>query len=160
MKHLLYTRLAILACVAIAPTLTVDLRAMPFAVTGLGDCEKITKDGVVPPSPHFWNPATRTLRMHGGRNEVIAAQLMLTARSGDVAGISLEIGDSRAPGHLPADPNVQLFQEIYQYVVRANWEGASDVLPSGKWYPDALAPFYDPYSTGHRAVATPFDIQT
>ncbi len=27
----------------------------PFSLAALGDCEKITKDGPVPPSTHFWD---------------------------------------------------------------------------------------------------------
>jgi hypothetical protein len=39
--------------VAVAPFRTE--RAL-LKVAGLGDCEKVTKEGPVPASPRFWNP--------------------------------------------------------------------------------------------------------
>ena len=87
-----------------------------LVVAGLGDCEKITKDGAVPPSPRFWDQAARRLSLHGGRNEVVAAQLMLTARGGPVEKVDVEIGDLKGPGVIPADPNIALYLEAYNYV--------------------------------------------
>jgi hypothetical protein len=130
-----------------------------FTVAGLGDGEKITKDGAVPPSPHFWDPRTKQLRLHGGRNEVVAAQLILTAHSGNVTGINIETGDLRGPGRIHADPNIQLFRQMYVYVTHAEWENASTVLPQNKWYPEILAPFRDPYQADHKPVGAPFDIK-
>jgi len=129
-------------------------------VTGLGDCEKITKDGAIPPSPYFWNSAARRLSLDGGRNEVVAAQLILTARAGDVADVDVQVGDLRGPGRIPADPNIALFLEAYQFVEHGNWGGFSQVLPDHKWYPDVLVPFRDPYSPGRHAVGAPFNIRT
>jgi hypothetical protein len=129
-----------------------------LTVAGLGDCEKITKDGVVPPSPYFWDPKSRQLHLHGARNEVVGAQLILTARGGDVAGVNIETGDLRGPAVIPADPNIQLFREMYVYAHNADWENASTVLPEDKWYPEVLAPFKDPYRADHRPVAAPFSI--
>lgn len=149
---------AVLALCASQPAMPAP-PAQPFTVAGLGDSEKITKDGAVPPSPHFWDPKTRQLRLHGGRNEVVAAQLMLTAQGGDVAGINIETGDLQGPGLIPAEPNVQLFREMYVFAHNAEWENASTVLPSDKWYPEVLAPFKDPYRADHRAVGAPFDIK-
>jgi hypothetical protein len=126
----------------------------------LGDCEKITKDGTVPPSPHFWDPKAKQVRLHGGRNEVVAAQLILTARGGDVAGVDVQTGDLRGPVLIPADPNIQLFQEMYVYAAHAEYYNASTVLPQNKWYPEILAPFRDPYHIDHKPVGAPFDIKT
>ena len=131
-----------------------------LVVAGLGDCEKITKDGVVPSSPRFWDPSARRLSLHGGRNEVVAAQLMLTAGSGPVEKVDVEIGDLKGPSVIPADPNINLFLEAYNYVERGNWEGFATVLPEHKWYPDVLVPFRDPYGPGRRPVASPFTIRT
>jgi hypothetical protein len=129
-------------------------------VAGLGDCEKIVKDGVVPPSPHFWNPAARRLSLDGGRNEMVAAQLILTASGGDLDKVDVEIGDLRGPGIIAADPNIALYLEAYQFVEHGNWYGFSRVLPDHKWYPDVLVPFRDPYSPVRRAVGAPFSIRT
>ncbi|MGH7145776.1 MAG: glycoside hydrolase domain-containing protein [Planctomycetota bacterium] len=132
-----------------------------FTVSGLGDCEKIAKDAPVPASPHFWDPKTKTLSMFGGRNEMVAAQLVLTAAA-DVGDVNVTIGDLKSDGAtIPADPNLQLSQELYQYVPHGNWDWGppSEVLPSKKWYPDVLVPFTDPYSTDHKPVGAPFTIK-
>jgi hypothetical protein len=148
---------AVLAWLVARPVLAAP-PSQPFAVAGLGDCEKITKDGEVPPSPHFWDPKSRQLRLHGARNEVVGAQLILTALGGDVAGVNVETGDLQGPGVIRADPNIQLFREMYVYAHNADWENASTVLPPNKWYPEVLAPFKDPYRADRRAVAAPFTI--
>ena len=131
-----------------------------LTISGLGDSEKITKDGAIPPSPRFWNAAARKLSLDGGRNEVVAAQLMLTARGSDVDNVDVEIGDLRGPGVIAADPNITLYLEAYQFVERGNWGGFSQVLPDHKWYPDALVPFRDPYTPGRRSVGAPFSVRS
>jgi len=142
----------------LAGTVATTFAVESFTVAGLGDGEKITKDGVVPASPHFWDPAGRRLRLHGARNEMVAAQFILTAHGGDVADVNVEVGDLHGPGLIPADTYVELFREMYVYAHNADWEGASTVLPPDKWYPEVLAPFRDPYRTDHRAVAAPFTL--
>src|SRR5580693_4626683 len=87
----------------------------PFTLAGLGDCEKITKDGSIPESPHFWDAKARRLKLHAGRNEAVAAQLMLSAKA-DVKGVNVEVGDLKGPAVIPAEPNIQLSQELYQFV--------------------------------------------
>ena len=133
-----------------------------LTIAGLGDCEKITKDGAVPASPHFWDPATNTLKLHGGRNEMVAAQLMLTTTAGDVQKVNVEIGDLKGPGTILADPNLELSLELYQFVIDGSWGWGppSKMLPSKKWYPEVLAPFRDPYAPDHKSVGAPFDIKS
>src|SRR5476651_122532 len=133
----------------------------PFSVAGLGDGEKITKDGAVPESPQFWDAKAKRLKLHAGRNETVAAQLMLTAKA-DVKGVNVEIGDLKgAAGVIPVAANVQLSQELYQFVAHGDWSWGppSTMLPDKKWYPDVLAPFTDPYDTAHKPVGAPFDIK-
>ncbi len=132
----------------------------PFSVAGLGDCEKITKDGAVPESPHFWDAKTRCLKLHAGRNETVAAQIMLSAKA-DVSAVNVEIGDLKGPGVISAAQNIQLSQELYQFVAHGDWSWgpASTMLPDKKWYPDVLAPFNDPYDPAHKPVGAPFDIK-
>lgn len=129
-------------------------------LAGLGDCEKVTRDGAVPDSPHFWNPQTRTLSLHGARNEVVAAQLILSATGEDVRDVDVEVGDLRGPGVIEASSHVSLFREIHQYVENGDWSWGppSRVLPPRSWYPDVLVPFVDPYSKGKRRVGAPFDV--
>ncbi len=153
--------------------LTAVLAIVPFAgvlsageanlkLMGLGDGEKLTKDQAIPASRHFWDPAAKTLTMHGGRNEVVAAQLMLVAGK-DVKSVNVEIGDLKGPGTIPADKNIELFLELYQYVKDGSYTWGppkSKVLPSKKWYPEVLVPFRDPYDPKRKPVGAPFDITT
>jgi hypothetical protein len=133
----------------------------PFTLAGLGDCEKITKDGSIPESPHFWDSKAQRLSLHGGRNEEVAAQLLLRAKA-DVSGVNVEIGDLKGPTVIPAEPNIQLSLELYQLVAHGDWSWGppSQMLPDKKWYPDVLAPFKDPYGAEHKPVGAPFDIKT
>lgn len=128
-------------------------------LAGLGDCEKVTRDGAVPPSPRFWDPRTRTLRLHGARNEVVGAQLVLTATRGGVKGVDVEVGDLAGPGLIRSAEAVELFRQLYQFVENGDWSWGpkSRVLPSRRWYPDVLVPFVDPWFPGRR-VGAPFDL--
>lgn len=141
--------------------------AGPLALYGLGDSEKITKDGAIPPSPHFWDPKTNTLRLHGGKNEMVAAQLMLVAKA-DVKDVNVEIGDLKGPAAIPVNPNLQLSKEVYQFVEAGRWFYSigngwtwdkKSAFVDQKWYPEILAPFNDPYGAEHKPVGAPFDIQ-
>jgi len=129
-------------------------------IAGLGDCERVTKDGPVPESPRFWNPRTRTLTLHGARNEVVASQLILTAGRGDVKDVDVEVGDLRGAGRIDLRRHLTLYREVYQYVENGDWSWGppSRVLPSRRWYPDVLVPFVDPYSKDPRRVGAPFDV--
>ena len=151
-----------LLCVAFAAhcPLTAAADADPFSVAGLGDCEKITKDGAIPESPQFWDGKEKRLKLHAGRNETVAAQLMLSAKA-DVKGVNVEIADLKGPGVIPANPNIQLSQELYQFVAHGDWSWGppSQMLPDKKWYPEVLAPFTDPYDAAHKPVGAPFDIK-
>jgi hypothetical protein len=130
-------------------------------IAGLGDCERVTKDGPVPESPRFWNPRTRTLTLHGARNEVVAAQLILTTGGGDVKDVDVEVGDLRGAGRIDVRRHLTLYREVYQYVENGDWSWGppSRVLPSRRWYPDVLVPFVDPWRAGRR-VGAPFDVTT
>lgn len=157
---MLTSALRILAAVALlgaaAPERT-DRAVLELA--GLGDCEKVTKDGPVPESPRFWNPRTRTLTLHGARNEVVAAQLILTVRGGDVKDVDVDVEDLRGAGRIDARRHLTLYREAYQFVEHGDWSWGppSRVLPSGLWYPEVLVPFADPWRAGRR-VGAPFDI--
>ena len=136
--------------------------ATPLTLAGLGDCEKITKDGAIPESPLFWDATARKLKLHGGRNEVVAAQLMLVSKGQDVKKVNVIVGDLKGPGTISADPDIQLSLELYQYVKDGSysWGPPSQMLPSKKWYPEVLAPFADPYGAGRKPVGAPFDLKT
>ncbi|MBI3830888.1 MAG: DUF4091 domain-containing protein [Planctomycetes bacterium] len=163
-------RLVLLA-LALAACAASMLRAVdeaPLALAAVGDCEKLAKDEAVPASPHFWDPKEKRVLLHGGRNEMVAAQLMLTART-DVKDVNVEIGDLKGPGVIAANPNLQLAQECYQFVEAGRWYYSigngwiwdkNTAFPDRKWYPEILAPFRDPYGSAHKPVGAPFDIQT
>jgi hypothetical protein len=68
-----------LACLLGAGTLLAQSDGAGLTVAGLGDMEKLTKDEPIPASPHFWDATAKRLKLHGGRNEVVAGKLMLRA---------------------------------------------------------------------------------
>lgn len=158
---MLVRTLALFLWVAAAGLHAAPAADLVVTVAGLGDGEKITKDAAVPASPHFWDPGTGTLKLHGARNEMVAAQLMLTAAA-DVKQINVSIGDLQGPGTITARPNLELSLELYQFVADGSWGWGppSKMLPGKLWYPEVLVPFQDPYSPGPRPVGAPFDIQT
>ena len=161
-RTLCLVSLIALGCLLSAAAVQAQDGPAPFTVAGLGDCEKITKDGAVPASAHFWDAAGKKLTLHGGRNEMVAAQLILTADQ-DVRQVNVEIGDLKGPGVIPADPNLQLSLELYHFVEHGSWTWhapTNRLLPDKKWYPEVLAPFKDPYSAEHKPVGAPFDIRT
>lgn len=148
-------------CLFLAAALAARTAAAGVRLAGLGDMEKPTKDEAIPASPHFWDAAGRTLKLHGGRNEVVAGQLVLTADE-NTRDVSVAVGDLRSAGGeiIPADPDIGLFLELYQYVENGGygWGPPSKVLPWKKWYPEVLAPFRDPYAPDRKAVGAPFEI--
>ena len=64
------------------------------------------KDGAVPDSPHFWDAKSKKLHLHGGRNEMVGAQFILTATQ-DVKDVNVEVGDLKGPQVIAANPNIQ-----------------------------------------------------
>jgi Domain of unknown function (DUF4091) len=134
-------------------------RETGLRLIGLGDCERVTREGAIPPSPHFWDPRSRILRLHGARNEVVGAQLMLTATRGDVRGIDVEVGDLTGAGLIRSAETIELFREVYQFVENGDWSWGpkSRMLPSRRWYPEVLVPFSDPWVPGRR-VGAPFSV--
>jgi len=157
-----YIGTAVCSLLLAAGTLCGQAPSSGLTIAGLGDMEKITKDAAVPPSPHFWDAGARRLTLHGGRNETVAAQLMLRAKT-DVQDVDVTIGDLKgASGVIPSDPYIQRYLEVYQYVEHGGfgWGAHSKVLPSKLWYPEVLAPFRDPYAPEHKAVGAPFTIAT
>jgi hypothetical protein len=161
------TRHGVCILLSLTATLSAAEGTAPFTLSALGDCEKISKDGAVPESPHFWDAKAMKLRLNGGRNEMVAAQLMLAATQ-DVKQVNVEIGDLKGPQTIPANPHIQLFQEIYQYVAEGKWFYSvgngwtwdkSKSLIDRKWYPEILVPFNDPYGSEHKPVGAPFDIK-
>jgi hypothetical protein len=140
--------------------LPVSLNANDLEVYVIGDCEKITKDGEIPESPHFWDSNKKLITLHGGRNEVLGFQIMLVAKK-NVKGVNIEISDLKNEDDIiKSNPNVELFYEFYQFVDSGayTWGPPSIVLEDNKYYPDPLIPFNDPYDNSHKPVAAPFDI--
>lgn len=135
-------------------------RAAPpggLRLTGLGDCERVERDGAVPSSPSFWDPRG-VLRLHGAQNEVLGAQLVLSAATRAVRGVEVEVSDLAGPGVLPARGTVELFRELFQFVENGDWSWGppSRMLPSRRFWPDVLVPLTDPWSG--RAAGAPFDV--
>ncbi len=123
---------------------------------------KVAKRGV--PIPE----GTDLIRVELARNEYEAFQVLLQAGENAVEEVQVEISDLAGPdgATLPASL-ANLYLEYYVEITFASpcdvfFSKRCDLFPIFQrevgWYPDALVPFYDPYSESHPAVAVPFTV--
>ena len=146
-------------------------------VWALDDGEKIKKEDITNPLATDKNNAVwkkNSISIFGGKNEIVAFQLMIQA---DVSGAKdvnvvisdLKNGSSIIPGSAtgPADPfdyrgrNVELFTEHYLNITKRSppaWFFQASAAPSAYymgWVPDCLIPFSAPPGKG----GAPFSIE-
>ena len=146
-------------------------------VWAVDDGEKIRKDDISnplasDPANTVW--ANNTVNIFGGRNEIVAFQLII---QGDKTGASevnvkisdLQNGTSVIPGSSagPADPfdyrgrHIELFTEHYLNMVKRSppaWFFSETAVPSAYytgWVPDCLIPFSAPPGKG----GAPFSVE-
>lgn len=123
---------------------------------------KVAKRGVEIPQ------GTSNIHLGMARNEYEAFQVLIAAGSDAVADVDLELSDLAGPGGatLPASL-ADLYLEYYVEITLPSpcddfFSKRCDLFPiyqrEAGWYPDALVPFYDPYSEEHLPVAVPFDV--
>jgi hypothetical protein len=146
-------------------------------VWAIDDSEKIRKDDITnplstDPDNAVWND--NSISLFGGRNEVVAFQLIIQAdKTGadlvNVAVSDLKNGNSVIPGSGsgPVDPfdyrgrYVELFTEHYLNMIKRSpplWFFSETAVPSAYntgWVPDCLIPFSAPSGKG----GTPFRIE-
>jgi len=153
----MHVRATSLAALAAFVTATCASSAGAVEIGVVGDSEKLNPDSAVQASSYAWDGPTRTAKLYGARNEVVAFQVVL--KSGEaLAGGDVKFADLTGPGRIPAD-SFTAFLELYQLVTRGI--GRPGDLPTGKEYPDPLVPLYDPYAArGDRVpVAAPFKVE-
>jgi hypothetical protein len=145
-------------------------------VWAVDDGEKIRKDDIAnplasDPDNRLW--VNETVNLFGGRNEIVAFQLIIEAGKNGASGVNVTISDlvsgtSVIPGSAtgPADPfdyrgrYTELFTEHYLNMVKRSpplWFFAESAAPSAYysgWVPDCLIPFSAPPGKG----GAPFSI--
>ena len=121
----------------------------------LDDIEKPTKDALdIKSSPHIFDG--NTVSLVGAKNEVVAFQLLLQSTA-KLEHVHVEV----APFHSQVEPVCDLFYEHYHLIRMGNcsWGTGEGFLPwVNKFYPDALVPFYNPYSAEHEKIAQDFTL--
>ena len=146
-------------------------------VWAIDDSEKIRKDDITntlasDPVNTVW--VNNTINLFGGKNEIIAFQLIIEADKNGAAGINLVVSDlvngsSVIPGSgtSPADPfdyrgkHIELFTEHYLNMIKRSpplWFFSETALPSAYytgWVPDCLIPFSAPQGKG----GAPFSVE-
>ncbi|MBM4119041.1 DUF4091 domain-containing protein, partial [bacterium] len=126
-----------------------------LAVWAVGDSEKLHPTAVYEASNFFWDGATRTLRLHSARNEVIAFQIALRSDT-PLAGVDLlPTGDFTGPGGSVGAEQLDFYLEYFADIEIAGNDYPGDYGFDLIW-PDALIPFRDPYESDVGALGAPF----
>lgn len=174
----LFVAIASLACSSTAKTgkLPGTLPGGVSRIWAIDDGEKIRRDDIANPLAYDQNNAVwknNTINIFGGKNEIVAFQLIIQADSSGARKVNVAIsnltnGASTIPGSAtgPADPfdyrqrNVELFTEHYLNITKRSpplWFYAPGAAPSAYdsgWLPDCLIPFAALEGTG----GAPFSI--
>lgn len=146
-------------------------------VWAIDDSEKIKREDIANPLASDENNVVwknNTIGLFGGKNEIVAFQLIIHADSPGANGVNVVISDlkngrSKIPGSNtgPSDPfdyrgrNVELFTEHYLKIVKRSpplWFFSETASPSAYytgWVPDCLIPFSSPSGKG----GAPFSIE-
>ncbi len=113
-------------------------------------------------------PGAESFRVSMARNEYEGFQLRLSAGQAPVEGVEVVLGDLVGPaGELLSAEEAQLYLEYFVEITFPSpcdkfFSKRCDLFPIFQrdvgWFPDALVPFFDPYSAEHKAVAVPFDV--
>jgi len=146
-------------------------------IWAIDDSEKIRKDDIAntlanDPSNAVW--VNNTINLFGGKNEIVAFQLIIEAGKKGASGINVIVSDlvngsSVIPGSAAshADPfdyrgkYVELFTEHYLNMIKRSpplWFFSETALPSAYntgWIPDCLIPFSAPPGKG----GAPFSVE-
>lgn len=175
LKHFLLISFSgiLLSCI-----LTLETSAQIKRVWAVDDGEKIKKDDITNPLATDKNNAVwrnKSINIFGGKNEIIAFQLIIEADASGVQNVNVTVSDLKSkssfiPGSAngPADPFdyrgrfVELFTEHYLNIPKqspAAWFFSEDSPPSTYfrgWLPDCLIPFSAPAGKG----GAPFTIES
>lgn len=129
------------------------------AVFIASDMEKLPGNASLSDSPDVLKNGTISLDAAG--NEVVAFQAILQADKLQ-SNLDARVSDLIGPAKIDSARNVQLMLAHYVATTDASYSwgpSTKGALPyKNRPWPDALVPFYDPYSPKHEPVAVPFSI--
>ena len=117
------------------------------------DAVKIFKDSPFETRNIVWSSKDNSISLRGARNEVIVFQLVINGQDKGLSQVTVKTSPLKHSDGTSLIPNESwdLFLEWYT-LVQDN--------KGPKFYPDALIPFYSPYTTEQYAVAALFDIKS
>ncbi|RJP32602.1 MAG: DUF4091 domain-containing protein [Candidatus Omnitrophota bacterium] len=142
--------LLIIAPVAYTDTPPVKIRAVPDTVRIDPQTGRVFEDSDAYPFADRWkheykdrNSVWReddgaSISLWGGRNEYVAAQIVLERTGDAVENISISISDLHGPETIRRENNIALFKEWYIEITRPS-EAYVKSIGTG-WYPEVLIP--------------------
>jgi hypothetical protein len=137
-------------CAKEAPT-----SEIPLSVWATSDSIKIFKNSQSKSENVVWSSQDNPIRIRGARNETIAFQLVINGGKEGLLEVTVIPSDLR---HSNSADSIA----VNKFSLFLEWYTISRIKKNSKelkYFPDALIPFYDPYSQEHKIVAAFFDIK-
>ena len=131
-------------------------QAAAQTIWAVGNTEKIRPEAPVQDSNYVWSTAGKQVSIKAARNEHEPFQLVITADSGSLQGVSVSVSDLSSGGNIIASDNVTLYREAFLNVTRTSQCYIRPIGITGIT-PDALVPFKDPYGSP-ATPGVPFDV--
>lgn len=155
MTHLLnnsITRCALAALLCLASG--TDLAHAAVTITGFGEGWKVKLPAAGPPQDPGWDARSRTIRIAGARNEVVAFQLLIDAGTGSLAPLRITTGPLAGDGGSLPRASIQVFRQRFVRVTVPSKYSARERVSESEgagWYPAQLVPLADGMPFGVRA---------
>jgi len=110
-----------------------------------GDSEKIKPNDPAQEKNFFWDDATKTVKLHGAKNEYVAFQIIINASGERLLNINVKPDDFKSLNSVIGKENIDLFKEHYLNVTVPSSADAKPVedAETGE-YPTQMVPFYAP----------------
>jgi Glycoside hydrolase 123, catalytic domain/Glycoside hydrolase 123 N-terminal domain len=137
---------------AIFPPGMAAAQGSPMRIWVVSDCDKIQRYQTPWISSAVWSESSGRVSLHGGRNEYLGFQIMVTAEGTDLGGVNAGMTQITGPASITGS-NIQFFREHYFNVTEPSSSMYGELSTTGPgWYPDPLVPFSAPDG------GAPFDI--
>ncbi|OFW57340.1 MAG: hypothetical protein A2Y75_06140 [Candidatus Solincola sediminis] len=153
MRNLKATAVLFLIALLIIPCPPARAQGSPMRVWVVSDCDKIQRYQAPWTSSAVWSQASGRISLHGGRNEYLGCQIMVTAEGAALGGVDAAAGALSGPGYEIPSSNIEFFREHYFNVTEPSSSMYGEQSTTGPgWYPDPLVPFGAPDG------GAPFDV--
>src|SRR4030042_6889383 len=107
------TAVLFLIALLIIPCPPARAQGSPMRVWVVSDCDKIQRYQAPWASSAVWSQASGRIRLHGGRNEYLGCQIMVSAEGAALGGVDAAAGALSGPGYEIPSSNIEFFREHY-----------------------------------------------